>query len=212
MIFLLPAATNSFLSSCIGILSGDIGFCIVCLALLPCLAGGGGSGVLLGCLVGGGGGGGSSSGCCCACSLAILPSILNCCFCLFLFFLFAFFGLSSSGSSPSLFVPSGLSVPCLNFFGRPTLPLGSILVSGSALFDVVTVSIAWAGCGKIGIAVSLDDWALLALSFGFVGFLSAAATGGAKSLVRLVLLTWVVMLVLLVLLNPVEPCWSCWFC
>ena len=173
---------NPFLNSCIGILSDDNGFCIVCLTLLPCLGGCcGGSGVLLACL-GGGGGGASSSGCC-ACSLALLPSSLSCCFFLFLFCLFAFFGLSSSGSSPSLFVPSGLSVPGLNLLGRPALPLGSALVSGSALFDDVAVSISIACCGKIGIAVSLDDWALLPLSFGFVNFFfgTMAATSSSVS-------------------------------
>ena len=49
----------------------------------------------------------------------------------------------SSGSLPYLLVTSPLSVPALCIFGRPAIPLGSILVSGSALLELELVSITW---------------------------------------------------------------------
>ena len=62
-------------------------------------------------------------------SSASAPPISNYVFFLFLFFLILD---SSSGLLPSLLSTFFLSVP-LNIFGRPALPLGSFLVSGSAL-------------------------------------------------------------------------------
>ena len=77
-------------------------------------------------------------------SFAIFVSNLFCIFSLFLLVLFALLSVSSGISSPSLLVPSALSVPYLNILGLPALPLGSTLVSGPFLLGCDDVSIgAW---------------------------------------------------------------------
>ena len=134
-------------------LLGGLGFSIVFLTLLPFLVSSSSA---------------SSPSIFTVASFAIFASSLFCIFSLFLFVLLLFFLLVvSSGSSPSLLVPSARSVPCLNIFGRPALPLGSTLDSGSFLF----------GCDDISIGAWFEDAETVALRFfplTFVGCKSSS--------------------------------------